>query len=113
MDTIQQIIMDDDLEDDIVEDAESVAPDTECKSVDSDALQAEIKMSWNHSLLKQNRLALIPNQKSCFRPGARFCTACRNGGCKKSHHLHGVDANSTVPCTFSGKQWLLRKSSNL
>ncbi|MGC6756726.1 hypothetical protein, partial [Escherichia coli] len=42
MDIIQQIIMDDDLEDDIVEDAESVAPDTECKSVDSDALQAEI-----------------------------------------------------------------------
>ena len=39
---IQQIIMDDDLEDDIVEDAESVAPDTECKAVDSDALQAEI-----------------------------------------------------------------------
>ena len=42
MDIIQQIIMDDDLEDDIVEDAESVAPDTECKAVGSDALQAEI-----------------------------------------------------------------------
>lgn len=42
MNIIQQIIMDDDLEDDIVEDAESVALDTECKVVDSDALQAEI-----------------------------------------------------------------------
>ncbi|HFN7726518.1 TPA: SNF2-related protein [Escherichia coli] len=42
MNIIQQIIMDDDLEDDIVEDAELVALDTECKVVDSDALQAEI-----------------------------------------------------------------------
>ncbi len=83
MNIIQQIIMDDDLEDDIVEDAESVALDTECKVVDSDALQAEIN-ELESLIVKAEQIGTDTKSKELLSgPGARFCTACRNGGLQK------------------------------
>ncbi len=48
LDIIQQIIIDDDLEDDIVEDDETLSADTEHKTIDLTVLQAEINELETH-----------------------------------------------------------------
>ena len=86
---IQQIIMDDDLKDDIVEDAELVALDTECKVVDSDALQAEINELEITHCQSRTDFSTDTKSKSCFLARSKVLHSFAEMGLQKSHHLHG------------------------